>query len=304
MNCLDVDVTYFNDCYDKKGQFSIRLIDWVKADEFKEEVLAYQLTENELQRKSLKEKLPCITPSGVFSGSKIVNLISHSGIICIDIDAKDNEHLEDFENMKSTFADIENVAYCGHSISGEGFFLLIPIADPNLHGNYFDSLQKWFKKKLNVVIDPTCTNVNKKRTISYDDNPYINPIAIPLKIKQPHIFDKKKKLRRFVIDRKSPKKEVEKLKNYLSIINKNKFDITENEYQWKTIGFSIVSLLGEQGRQIFHDFSKYYKNKKYHYIEEETDKMYDYCLTHPNNYSIGTLFYFCEKELLESGIIY
>lgn len=46
-------------------------------------------------RNLLKARLPAITPSGLFTVRKKEGLIAHSGLICLDIDAKENPSIED-----------------------------------------------------------------------------------------------------------------------------------------------------------------------------------------------------------------
>lgn len=57
----------------------------VKNGLWQDDVLAYRT--GNLQ----KEKLPCITTSGIFSERKEDKILEHSGFICIDLDAKDRK---------------------------------------------------------------------------------------------------------------------------------------------------------------------------------------------------------------------
>jgi len=74
--------------------------------------------------RSIKESLPCYTVSVIFSDRK--NIISHSGIVCIDIDEKDNTK-ENFSEIKKIIPQVPYVAYCGLSCGGKGYFVLISI---------------------------------------------------------------------------------------------------------------------------------------------------------------------------------
>ena len=77
--------------------------------------------------KKAKMKLPLYTVSGLFDGSNDASIIKHSGLICIDIDKKDNPELEDFDDMKELISAVPCVAYCGLSVSAQGYFCIIPI---------------------------------------------------------------------------------------------------------------------------------------------------------------------------------
>ena len=52
------------------------------------------------RKRQIKMSLPQATISGVFSPTRSAeNLVRHSGLICIDIDRKENEHIENFDTL-------------------------------------------------------------------------------------------------------------------------------------------------------------------------------------------------------------
>jgi hypothetical protein len=139
----------------------------------------YQQQQNEVRTESdpdrqneLKMKMPVLLPSGIFKGNKgAKNLVKHSGVIAIDIDFKDNEHITNFTDFKNIIRKVQEVAYCGLSIRGKGYFLLIPIAYPEKHELHFKFIENYFKKK-GLIIDQACKNVNRLRYYSYDPYAY------------------------------------------------------------------------------------------------------------------------------------
>lgn len=128
------------------------------------------------QRSKAKESVPAATMSGVFTGSGDKYLVEHSGLICIDVDRKDNQHIDDFVGLRIEFGTLPYVAYSGASISGveNGIMVLIPIAYPTLHELHFDALKTELAEKFNVKIDTAVRNVGAKRYVSYDSTPYFN----------------------------------------------------------------------------------------------------------------------------------
>lgn len=72
-----------------------------------------------------KRALPCITVGGQFRRRKLAELIAPSGIVQLDIDAKDNQHIEDWREVVETLA-LESCAesYSAISASGNGAFAL------------------------------------------------------------------------------------------------------------------------------------------------------------------------------------
>ena len=77
-----------------------------------------------------KRSLPCITVGGVFNRRKLGGLIKPSGIVQVDIDAKDNGHVTDWERVKQAAAMVDGLELMvAISASGSGVF-----------GLYFDPL--------------------------------------------------------------------------------------------------------------------------------------------------------------------
>ncbi len=130
-------------------------------------------------RDKLKAGMATLTPNGIFSAMGDNNLIRHSGLIVIDIDLKGNEHLNNYSDLKNELCKIPNVAYCGLSVSGTGYWLLIPIAYPVKHKQHFEFIEQYFKSK-GLKIDGSGKNVGRLRFYSYDCNAYFNHAAKPL----------------------------------------------------------------------------------------------------------------------------
>ena len=86
------------------------------------------------KQNTLKMAMPALWPSCLFYGGSTSNhIVNHTGLIVVDIDAKDNQHIANFHNLKNEVCKIPNVAYCGLSVRGKGYFLIIPITYPDKH---------------------------------------------------------------------------------------------------------------------------------------------------------------------------
>ena len=80
---------------------------------------------NEDRVKQLKVRLPAGIISGVAAdGIGQDNIVERNGVISIDIDAKDNPDIHDWEALKRDLASLPFVAYAGISVSGLGVFAL------------------------------------------------------------------------------------------------------------------------------------------------------------------------------------
>ena len=132
---------------------------------------------NEDRVKQLKVRLPAGIISGVAAdGIGQDNIVERNGVISIDIDAKDNPDIHDWEALKRDLASLPFVAYAGISVSGLGVFALIPILDPMRHKEHFDSLDRYFTD-YGLKLDRAPQNISSKRFVSYDPAPVWNTEA-------------------------------------------------------------------------------------------------------------------------------
>lgn len=76
-------------------------------------------------------------------------------------------------------------------------------------------------------------------------------------------------------------------------IENERLDITTNYDDWFRIGFSLISELGEEGRDYFHRISRFYEK----YDFDECDKQFNKCLQRDRNgdITIGTFFYYAKN---------
>jgi len=249
-------------------------------------VQKYRECKSQLQKKHLKKQLPAITPSGIFYPTRSSeNLKEHSGLLCIDFDAKDNPHVTDWEELKHRLSHTKNIAYCGLSISGKGVFAILPIAHPEHHSAHFNAADIYFALSEGLVIDVACKDVCRLRTISYDQDGYFNHNAEAL---NKYIYFAK--VMKTVIPSMS-KDEVGKVLSILDEIKGLGIDITNVYIEWFQIGCVLSKVFGEQGREKFHEFSQF--SPKYNY--SICDKQYTACMKKEYRYTVGTLIYILNK---------
>lgn len=124
---------------------------------------------------NLKEKIPTFTPSIICSGktTKDANIIKYNNLICIDIDAQDNEGMTT-DKMKDILKHLPYIAYISLSVGGKGVYCIIPISGTiQDFKKHFYAIREDFLK-LGLKIDDAPSNIKSQRYISYDLNPYIN----------------------------------------------------------------------------------------------------------------------------------
>jgi len=144
---------------------------------YKNEVERVRNETDEIRRKDIKPLTPCVIISGTFNYRSNEKLITHSGFICLDIDNKHNPEIDDWPAFRNSIMNIQNVYFAALSISGQGVFVIMPIANETRHSDHYRMLEEDFKD-LGIVLDPACKDVSHLRIVSYDPDAIINPNAI------------------------------------------------------------------------------------------------------------------------------
>lgn len=225
-----------------------------------------------------KNNAPCVTISGVFKGDKkSENLIEHSGVICIDIDAKDQICNISKDKLKD-----DQYTYILHdSISGNGGFVVIVKIDPEKHKEAFEGLELYYFKNFNIVIDKSCKNVNRLRYISYDPDVYFNEKS---KVFKQYLKKKDKIVQNTIV----VKSDFEDMVSQAAPLNL--FDDYEDYIK---CAFALTSEFGEAGRSYFHALCQ--SSDKYNY--EDADKHYTIAVKRGGSgITIATLYYIFSKN--------
>lgn len=168
---LNVHISCFANYNTPSNPKSIKLITWLTSSKYsavQERILAET---NKSKRDADKATLPAITPSAECTYREASKVIRHSGFLQFDIDKKDNLHVRNYSGLKEQIAKLPFVAYCGRSVSGTGYWGLVPIAYPERHGQHFDALKRVFGR-YNIVLDDKPRSVVSLRGYSYDPNAY------------------------------------------------------------------------------------------------------------------------------------
>lgn len=176
MDIFQTHISVYNGVTDNTGTI-MPLGTFLFCKEYKDDILRLRAVFYKEKRNALKRSLPQATISGVFSPTRAKNNLSqHSGLICVDIDAKDNPDIWDWETLKQDLSVLPQIAYCTLSVSGKGLFLVIPLRYPEKHLQQFRPLQIDFRK-MGIMIDSACSDITRLRCLSYDEHPIINENA-------------------------------------------------------------------------------------------------------------------------------
>ena len=289
MNFHDIEITVYKGVRDTIGHRST-LFNFLENVEY-DAIQELRSTTDPNRKKQIKLSLPQATISGVFAPSRSAeNLVRHSGLICVDIDKKDNLHISNFDTLiPDVLRHIDEVAYAAHSVSGNGYFVIIPLKYPTHHKAQFEKLVRVFAD-MGINIDRACGDVCRLRCQSYDIHQYVNMSAKPFT----GIYQEPKPIRpSFNYDYNGIDTE-DKVANLCREINQQHIDLTGTYNDWVKIGAALSSL-GESGRHWFHICSS--QNSGYN--ATECDRKFDNLLRSNCRIGIGTFFHYCKNAGLE-----
>ena len=91
-----------------------------------------------------------------------------SNLMTIDIDAKDNTHIDIWEIRKKIF-NLPYVFSCLKSVSGQGFYCIIPIEDTLSTKEYYNYIVELWKQQFNINIDTNAASLVRARICSFDE---------------------------------------------------------------------------------------------------------------------------------------
>ena len=279
---LDIPVSGYKSCLEVSPK-SVNLLKFLTSNKYKGKVEYIRSIENKKERDEEKKLLPAITPSGTFAYRGVEGLIQHSGLIQFDIDFHDNQHIANYVSIKEQISNVRNVAYCGLSVSGKGYWGLIPIAYPERHKEHYLAIEKAFKG-IGINIDKKCKDISRLRVYSYDPEAYFNHQAKVL-------FNYHQSTTKVRKSNNSITCYGSTIEDWINELERNRIDITSGYEAWFGIGCGLANEFGESGRSYYHRVSQFNAD----YNKADTDKQFDECLKNKGryNYTLGTFYYYC-----------
>ncbi|GAB3334159.1 hypothetical protein GCM10027299_42220 [Larkinella ripae] len=291
-------ISCYANCRKPDESRRVKMSSWLTSSKWYPKQLEIRALKRSDEKRYQLEKtnhLPAATMSGEFDYREASGLIKHSGFICLDIDRKDNLQSANFYELKAQFQNIQNVAYCGWSLSGEGYFILIPIAEPDRHSEYFEFFRNLFSQ-WKVNIDKKCGDVSRLRIYSHDPEAYFNHQAEPFRLPPTKLkaAPVRKPFKANASDGNSTRQKVEQI---VEKIGHHAMDVTANDGRWYRIALALIDEFGENGRAYFHAVSQFHSE----YDHAECDQKYTYFLKKARGQvTIGSFFSICQ----EFGIVY
>jgi hypothetical protein len=169
----------FENCQSKNKTSDYSIDDYIEAIKTKNPIIDLIRSGNsETERKTLKKenvsKIKAITAHFVAKdkGRKGEDFLRLNGLICIDID-KLPTGFSNYEELKNTLVDDDYIYLIHYSVSGN-LCAFIKIENHHTTKANFEALQEYFGEKYSIELDSACTDNNRLRFVSYDEEPYSN----------------------------------------------------------------------------------------------------------------------------------
>lgn len=131
-------------------------------------------------RNEQKKRLPAFTISGTYEGKRSKGTFKqHSGVICIDIDGKENPALEDpdkFQDIKDDLINDQFSMAVFTTPSGTGLGVWVRI-EPAKHLEAFYNLEEYYRREHGIRVDKACKDETRLRFLTWDPEVEINEDA-------------------------------------------------------------------------------------------------------------------------------
>lgn len=141
----------------------------IKAGKYADIIKQCREIEDKDQRDFFKcAHLPSLTISAVCKEwRKLENVIAHTGLLNIDIDAKSNTHITDWPSVRDQLFQFPNIVACFLSASGRGVTFVVRV-HPDQHKDTFFSIVDGLKKQFRINADAALHDITRLRFVSYD----------------------------------------------------------------------------------------------------------------------------------------
>lgn len=252
----------------------LEFINKIRDGFWRTEVEKLRSKQDEKSFKNYKKTLPALTISGDFKtrDNKIAigkRLRAHSGLICLDVDKKDNPKMRAHD-----IVDKECIAQFV-SCSGKGIKIIYKCettTSPEVHRRIYDAaIERLSKKGIKLKVDPIVKSIASLQYVSFDEELYYN-LNTKLVLKPLPAIKRKE-----VKPTEDVKKDLAQLDEYIKVLGD--IDVSADYEDWMNIMFGISYTLGEAGRKAVHALSSNYPQ----YSKLETDEKFDACLERDNS---------------------
>lgn len=188
-NWMNQQVSLYTAHWDNTGRSAtyrdILLSDFAKDINTIKELRSMNKEEENYNAKkvALKGGLQCFTPAALLAckAKDNVQVIERTGMMQLDFDYKDIKEY-DIEELKHCVFSLPFIGFCGRSCSGDGFYALAMIAEPEKLSDYAEHCFEILKSYGIQPDESKGKKIENLRYVSYDSNMLIRDNPEPLKV--------------------------------------------------------------------------------------------------------------------------
>ena len=162
-----INVSFYNSIRETVPSKTVSIdfiMDAIRIGTWKEIVL------NAREDLSLKQNLPCFTPTGIFKRRNKNQLICHTGIFCFDLDS-----IYNVVDTKARISQLPWVLSVFITPSGHGLKVLVKT---DVAINHYQQTEKAIarvlQEDLGLIRDGRATSISQPQYVSYDPHIYYN----------------------------------------------------------------------------------------------------------------------------------
>lgn len=308
MDCRKIELSYFNAPITNKVPSRT-----VTLAEVAQIIRSSQLGLQTQKLRTIRQKaearlykglnLPYVTPSGVFSYCSDASLVSHSGLLCIDLDG-----VEDVEGLKQRLtADghfFTPLAFRSPSGNGLKWFIVIDLSVCD-HKTWFHAVRNYllanYDELTDKQVDRQCQNVSRACFLCYDPLVYVNTdVNEPQQHFDPIAWagksDGVKQSKPKSVSASSqpllPMEELAKARAVARELVRRGANIADSYGDYLKLGFALANGLGNQGRDLYHQLSS--MSPKYR--EGDCERKWQQCLRQNDGRTTIATFYQMAKQ--------
>ena len=277
----------------------------VRSDELAPQTKTLRAISEKAMARSYKGfHFPYITPSGVFSYCNDESLISHSKVLCIDLDG-----VEDVEGLKlRLIADghfFTPMAFRSPSGNGVKWFIVIDLSKCD-HRTWFHAVRIYllenYPSLTPKMVDSQCQNPSRACFLCYDPDVYFNqsivapelsfdPLAWAAKSEQKKPLPKKDS-QPSACQPLHPMEELAKAKAVTRELVRRGANIADDYGDYLKLGFALANGLGNEGRELYHQLCS--QSSKYN--EGDCERKWQQCLSKTDGRTTIATFYNMAKQ--------
>lgn len=222
------------------------VLDCIKNGRWAANVISLRSCNSVLSVAAAKKGLPCFTPSCHQEGGRGLDFVkSHSGLLLLDIDKKDNQSIN-LDGVRESIFALPYVFSLFTTCGGKGLAVICKIDGDN-HKNSYSSLSQEFKQLFNINVDLAASDVPRLRAVSFDPQLLKKPIENVLRFERfsPTVRNSKSHVDEFLFA---------KCQSVVNQLVTKGLCISESRLDWINRAFEFASL-GEKGRPLFHEIA-------------------------------------------------